>query len=166
MELWKKFGEFDSWEEINAAAEGLKNEGDTESLYALAEENGIDKEDAEEYFNDPDMKELCTPIMAALGKLDVEAKALGLPKDILINDWVAYVRLYISEDPAVAREIRKKEKSLVGCLAEILKASFNNQWTVPGEITKAAKISASRVTFGVVSTAECNRISKGYYGGH
>ena len=40
-----KFGEFDSAEELNKAAEGFKNEGDLESLYALAEENGISKED-------------------------------------------------------------------------------------------------------------------------
>ena len=36
------FGEFDTFEELNMAAEGLKNEGDTDSLYKLAEENGIE----------------------------------------------------------------------------------------------------------------------------
>ena len=47
--MFEKFGEMGSYEEVNLAAEGLKKEGDKESLYALAEENGVDKEDAEDY---------------------------------------------------------------------------------------------------------------------
>ena len=46
-----KFGEFDSAEELNKAAEGFKNKGDLESLYALAEENGISKDDAADYMD-------------------------------------------------------------------------------------------------------------------
>ena len=47
--MFEKFGEFDSAEELNMCAEGLRNEGDEESLIALAEENGIDGEDAEDF---------------------------------------------------------------------------------------------------------------------
>lgn len=47
--MFERFGEFDSAEELNLTAEGLKTEGDMESLLILAEENGIDKEDAEDY---------------------------------------------------------------------------------------------------------------------
>ena len=39
--MFEKFGEFDSFEEINELAENLFNEGDTESLKAMASENGI-----------------------------------------------------------------------------------------------------------------------------
>lgn len=42
----KQFGTFKSIEELNMCAEGLKNEGDIESLKALAVENGLDPEDA------------------------------------------------------------------------------------------------------------------------
>ena len=38
--MFDKFGEFNSVEELNAAAEGFRNEGDLESLMALAQENG------------------------------------------------------------------------------------------------------------------------------
>lgn len=43
------FGEFDSAEELNMAAAGLKEEGDIKNIYVLAKENGIEKEDAEAY---------------------------------------------------------------------------------------------------------------------
>ncbi|WP_371298721.1 hypothetical protein [Schaedlerella sp.] len=39
--MFDKFGEFDSYEEINELAENLFNEGDMGSLKAMAEENGI-----------------------------------------------------------------------------------------------------------------------------
>ena len=47
--LFEKFGEFGSAEELNRAAEGLKEEGDTQGLRLLAEENGIDLEDAADF---------------------------------------------------------------------------------------------------------------------
>ena len=46
--MWDKFGEFDSWEEINKAAEGQKAEGDKEALKELAKENGLE-DNAEDY---------------------------------------------------------------------------------------------------------------------
>lgn len=66
--MFEKFGEFDSVEELNRAAAAQKAEGDEEALVALAEENGIDKEDAEDYMDDC-ADELATPLMAAMGKL-------------------------------------------------------------------------------------------------
>ena len=47
--MFEKFGELNSVEELNKAAAGLKEEGDVASLIVLAEENGLDKEDAEDY---------------------------------------------------------------------------------------------------------------------
>ena len=49
--MFEKYGEFDSYEEINRAAAAQLEEGDTEAIYAIAEENGIDREDAEEYID-------------------------------------------------------------------------------------------------------------------
>ena len=42
--MFDKFGEFDSAEELNKAAEGLRNEGDRESLIELAKENGLSRQ--------------------------------------------------------------------------------------------------------------------------
>ena len=47
--MFEKFGEFDSAEEINRAAAAQRAEGDTEALMQIAIENGIDKEDAQDY---------------------------------------------------------------------------------------------------------------------
>ena len=75
MALFERFGEFDSVEELNMTAEGLKEEGDLESLKVLAEENGLDVADAEDYA-DGIVTELANSLLAALGKLKVEYKEL------------------------------------------------------------------------------------------
>ena len=74
--MFEKFGEFNSAEEINECAAGLKDEGDEKSLYALAEENGLTKEDVEDYL-DNCVDELCNTSMAAIGKLEVEEKEIS-----------------------------------------------------------------------------------------
>lgn len=68
--MFDKFGEFNSYEELNLAAEGFKKEGDMDSLMELAEENGINREDVEDYL-DGILTELTTPTAAALGRLDI-----------------------------------------------------------------------------------------------
>ena len=65
--MFDKFGEFDSCEELNRAAAAQFKEGDDEALIALAEENGIDREDVQDYI-DGIAGELATPLMAAYGK--------------------------------------------------------------------------------------------------
>lgn len=50
--MFDKFGEFDSAEELNAKAEELKAAGEEKRLVELALENGLDKEDAEDYMDD------------------------------------------------------------------------------------------------------------------
>ena len=95
--MFEKFGEFNSVEELNKTAEGLKAEGDADSLIELAVENGLDKEDAEDYM-DGIVEELANKLMAAFGKIKVEEADLK-PYGIMI-DWVQYIRLsliHISE---------------------------------------------------------------------
>ena len=92
--LFEKFGEFDSAEELNRAAAAQLAEGDIDAIYGIAEENGIDREDAEDYI-DGAAPELCTPIMAALGKLKVEAAELE-PQEIM-EDWLTYIRIQCAE---------------------------------------------------------------------
>jgi len=73
--MFDKFGEFGSHEELNMAAAGLLEEGDTESLLALTEENGLDQDDAQEYI-DGSVPELATPIVAAVGRLSIQKNHL------------------------------------------------------------------------------------------
>lgn len=77
--MFDKFGEFDSVEELNMAAAGFLNEGDLDSLRELAAENGIDPEEAEDYiagYSD----EFAQPYIAALGRLQVEAREIKKKK--------------------------------------------------------------------------------------
>ena len=75
------FGEFNTYEEINQAAQGLKAEQDIKNLRILAEENGIEKEIANLYISGQ-LDELTDCETAAIGKLDVEAAELK-PKEIM-----------------------------------------------------------------------------------
>lgn len=158
--MYDKFGEFDSWEEINKAAEGQKEEGDTEALKELAKENGIDIEDAEDYL-DGIIPELCTPLIAALGKLKVEEEDLK-PKDIMI-DWINYIRTLCSNEKNICLAVRKKGKSLKGCIGALLKWSFGHQQQIDKDIIKAAGVSASKITLGIPGMREAHKLIKEYY---
>ena len=107
--MWEKFGEFDSYEEINRAAAAQLKEDDIEAIYAIAEENGIDREDAEEFI-EGDAAELVTALMAAIGKLKVEAAELK-PKEIM-TDWVNYIQIQCVEDPKMRLAVRRRGKHL------------------------------------------------------
>jgi hypothetical protein len=112
--LYQVFGEFDSAEEINLAAAGLKAEGDITNIYVLAKENGIEKEDVEDYVNG-DNEELTDPMSAAIGKLTVELQEIDdVNCDIAsgVSDYLK-TRCY---DKELAKAIRSKVKSLADCV--------------------------------------------------
>lgn len=164
--MFDQFGEFDSWEEINEAAQGQKNEEDKESLINLAVENGIDKEDAEDYF-DGILSELCNPILAAQGKLKIEKeeyKKHNKEKNI-IDDWISYIENLVSTNDDFALQIRKKGKSIKGCIGALLKYSFGHQVNVDKDIIKESGIKASKVTMGIPCMQQAHKIIKEYYGG-
>lgn len=144
--MFGKFGEFDSVEELNKCAAGLLAEGDTDSIIDLAVENGIDKEDAEDYI-DGCVEDLATPIMAAFGKIKVECDELK-PKEIM-EDWVEYIKAQCVESDDMEEAVRRKGKSIKGCIAALLSWSFKNQYEIDKEIIKAAGVSASKVTLGI-----------------
>lgn len=108
MALFERFGEFDSVEELNMTAEGLKAEGDIESLKVLAVENGLDAADAEDYANGI-VTELASALMAAEGKIAVESKALGI--DGIMSDWKDTVIEECAEDKAFCAAVRKRENT-------------------------------------------------------
>lgn len=157
--MFEKFGELNSCEEINELAENLFNEGDFESLRAMAQENGIEKELTDLYING-DLPELCDPMTAAIGKLEIECQNLK-PKEIM-EDWVEYIRGECMESEEVASAVRWKGKSLKGCITELLKWSFKNQQTVDKDIVKAAGVNA-RVTLGIPGMGRAKKIIREYY---
>lgn len=160
--MFDKFGEMNSYKEINELADNLFNEGDQESLKEMAKENGIMQEFVEMYLQG-DIPVLCDPLTAALGKIDVEAEELK-PKEIM-EDWVEYLRGQCMENEILAHQVRKKGKSLKGCIAALLKWSFANQNPVGQDILKEAGVKAGRVTLGIPGMARAKKIITEYYMG-
>ena len=160
--MFDKFGEMNSFGEINELAENLFNEGDSTSLYEMAKENGIDKEYVDMYLAG-DIPALCDALTAALGKIDAEVAELK-PKEIM-EDWVEYLRGQCMENEILAFNVRKKGKSLKGCIAALMMWSFKNQQVVDKDIIKAAGVSAGRVTLGIPGMARAKQIITDYYMG-
>lgn len=158
--MFETFGEMDSFEELNELAENLFNEGDIESIKIMAKENGIPEDYAEMYI-DRIIPFLSDALIAANGKLDLECKELE-PKEIML-DWVEYIRGQCMEYTEMALAVRKKGKSLKGCLAELLKWSFKNQIPIEKEILNAAGVSAGRVTLGIPGMGTAKKIIRDYY---
>lgn len=158
--MFERFGEFDSAEEINETAVSLRREGDTESLGVLAEENGIDK-DVLEVFLGGTLLYLCDEMTAAIGKIEVEAKAIKCAW--IMEDWVEYIKAQCFERPEIARAVRRKGKSLAGCIAALLEWSFRHQIPVDKEIMKAAGVTAGKCTLGIPGMARAKQIITKYY---
>lgn len=158
--LYDKFGEFDSADEINASAEGLFNEGDYENIKVLAKENGIEKDFVDMYLSG-DIPVLCDTTSAALGKLEVEASELK-PVEIM-EDWLDYIRVCCTEDDQMAQAVRRKGKSLKGCIGALLSWSFKARYKVDAEIVKEAKIGSARVEMGIPGMGTAKHLIKEYY---
>lgn len=159
--MFDTFGEFDSADEMNRAAAAQRKEGDNDAILAIAEENGIDKEDAMDFI-DGCVAAFVTPLMAAYGKLDIEAKELQ-PYEIM-EDWLQYIKLKCAEEPEMAVAVRRKGKSLKGCIAALLEWSMKNQKPVDKDILKAVKINY-KVTLGIPGMGRAKRIITEYYMG-
>lgn len=162
MAIFDKFGEFGSADEVNELAKNLLKEGDKASIKALAKENGIPEEFAKMFISG-DIPVLCDVQTVAVGKIDVEAKELK-PQDIMA-DWVEYIKAVCMEDEAMAVAVRKKDKSLKGCIAAILEWSFGHQQPVNKDIIAKANVKAGRITLGIPGQATARKLIRGYYGG-
>lgn len=157
--MFDVFGEFDSAEELNLAAEGLKNEGDKESLYKLAKENGIESGFVDMYLSGG-MPELCDVATAAIGKIEVESAELK-PKELLL-DWVEYIKTSCFDNVDLAKAVRKKGRSLKGCIGVLLNWSFSNRYKVDKDIIKAAGINA-KVEMGIPGMGTAKKLIREYY---
>ncbi len=160
--MFDKFGELNSYEDINELAENLFNEGDLESIKIVAKENGIPEEIVELYIN-AETPVLCDALTAALGKIEVESEELR-PKEIM-EDWVEYLKAQCMENEQLALQVRKAGKSLKGCIGALLSWSFKNQQDIDKEIIKAAGVSAGKVTLGIPGMGRAKKVIRNYYMG-
>jgi hypothetical protein len=159
--MFEKFGEMGSAEEINLLAGNLLKEGDKESLFALAKENGISDYDVEDLI-DGETTELCTVLTAAIGKLELEEEALDLKE--LMKDWSEWIKAECVKDTEFAKAVRRNGKRLSGALGAVLKKSWEIKFDIPSEIVRAAGIGSAKVQFGVPGTGTLRKIVKEYYG--
>lgn len=125
--MYEIFGEMDSYQELNILAENLREEQDTESLYKLAEENGIEKEVVAEFVAYR-VDEFCGPIEAALGKLKVE-KEDAKEWAALAEDIAGYIESHC-DDIGFALQVRKKGKRMSEAVKRIKKAAVSVK--IPG----------------------------------
>lgn len=161
MALYEKYGEFDSYEEINMAAANQKAEGDLDAVREIAKENGIEDEDVEAFINGEE-PELCSALMAAEAKIRMEKEAMGLNE--IMADWADYVIRQCQEHPDMAVAVRRKGKSLAGAIGAVLKKSWQIKSKVPKEIVEAAGVvKGARVEMGIPGYATVTKILKKYY---
>lgn len=166
--MFEKFGEFDSYEEINRAAAAQKKEGDEAALIALALENGLDREDAEDYM-DIELDHMITPLQAAMGKLGIEKKELQLAG--VLTDWEELIEELCLEDEDLQLAVRRKGKYLVNCLAALLKFSFENKVQVSDAVVKATRVMHNGKTepmrgplyMGIPNKLQVKQIIREYY---
>lgn len=158
----KKFGVFKTVEELNRAAAAQKAEGDEEALIALAIENGLDREDAEDYM-DGAMDKLCTPYMAAIAKLNSEAKELELKSQLL--DWKDYLIQIMTEYPGdgLNNAVFDPDKKLLDVMAKGMKLSSENRIQVDKRIIKAAGLPDSAAYIGMCGRDDLREIIMSYY---
>lgn len=166
--MFDKFGEFDSAEEINAVAKMKLIEGKKEDIFAIANENGIDEGDAEDYIAGY-ISELATVLSAAVGKVELESKELKV--DGILSDWTGIVLQQCTIDEKFCVAVRKKGKALKYCMAALVKFAFESKVQVSDEIVKVTKVAHNGkeeplrgpLYLGVPNAAEAKRIVREYY---
>ena len=149
--MFEKFGEFNSVDELNMAAEGLLKEGDTASLMALAKENGIDEEDATDY-KDGCTDSLATVTMAAFGRLKIqegEIEKIKNPMEQMALRVILMMLKGMCTEEAMAAAVMQKGKRVL----EIFKAMKD----------EAEKHKSGNVGMSCGTDRELCEIIKAYY---
>lgn len=167
--MFDRFGEFDSAAELNAAADELVARGDAGAIYALAEENGIDREDAQDYLDAVIPIPLASPLMAAMGKLKVETADLNL--EGILEEWKDQVIDLCTEDKEMCAAVRSKGRCLRDCMAALIKFSFENKVQVSDKIVDVTKVihngklepMRKPLYLGFPNRAEAKQIIRDYY---
>lgn len=166
--MFERFGEFDSAEELNRAAEAQKAEGDEQALVSIAKENGIDVEDAED-FMDGAVEVFTTPLMAATGKLKIESEDIEI--DGILSDWKNQIIEMCMDNEDMQIAVRRKGKRLVECMARLIRFAFENKVLVSDKIVNITKVThngkeeAMRkpLYLGIPNRTQAEKIIKEYY---
>lgn len=168
--MFERFGEFDSCEEINRKAAELLAAADTDAVRKLAEENGLDPEDAEDYIIGAENR-LCSILAAALGKLDMEEADLEICG--ILKIWVDYIREMCTDIAGMAEAVRKKGKSLDKCMSGMIRFSYENKVKVSDKIVNITKVTnngkeeqmRAPLYIGFPDMAAAKRVIREYYMG-
>ncbi len=163
--MFEKFGEFDSVKELNTKAAELKGQNDEESLVVLAIENGLTREDAEDYMDDC-TDTLATALQAATGKLRMESKELNLAG--ILTDWVGELINLCIEDEAFRAAVRKKGRGLDGFIAVTADTGYKNRCKVCKKIVEKTVevkkvIGSHEFSIGIPDKATRRKLAYEYY---
>ena len=159
--MFDKFGPL-TYDELNETAKGLKMEGDIESLILLAEENGLDKEDAEDYA-DGAMEPFVTSLEAAFGKIEVEAAVLKAERSTTLTGMKELIFQVLRNNKQLQIAARNPEKQLAECYGRLFAEASRTRFNLPAAITKAAGL--PNVCIGDLTTERARVIIAEYYGG-
>lgn len=156
--MFDKFGKM-SYDELIRTAKAEKEEGDEEALIALAQENGLDKEDAEDYMDDL-TEVLCTPREAAVARVEMEAKELEVSG--IWEEWKGCVLEMCMEDEDLCCAVCRKNRSLVGLFGKLLKLGFDSKQRVDKRICKEAGLNDNVYT-GIPTRQQVAETISNYY---
>ena len=156
--MFDKFGKM-SYYELIRTAKAEKEEGDEEALIALAQENGLDQEDAEDYMDDL-TEVLCTPREAAVARVEMEAKDLEVSG--IWEEWKGCVLEMCMQEEDLACAVCRKNRSLLGLFGKLLKLGFDSKQRVDKRICKEAGLNDNVYT-GIPTRQQVAETISNYY---
>ena len=156
--MFDKFGKM-NYDELIRTAKAEKEEGDEEALIALAQENGLDQEDAEDYMDDL-TEVLCTPREAAVARVEMEAKDLEVSG--IWEEWKGFVLEMCMQEEDLACAVCRKNRSLLGLFGKLLKLGFDSKQRVDKRICKEAGLNDSVYT-GIPTRQQVAETISNYY---
>lgn len=156
--MFDKFGKM-SYDELIRTAKAEKEEGDEEALIALAQENGLDQEDAEDYMDDL-TEVLCTPREAAVARIEMEAKDLEVSG--IWEEWKDFALEMCMQEEDLACAVCRKNRSLLGLFGKLLKLGFDSKQRVDKRICKEAGLNDNVYT-GIPTRQQVAETISNYY---
>ena len=156
--MFDKFGKM-NYDELIRTAKAEKEEGDEEALIALAQENGLDQEDAEDYMDDL-TEVLCTPREAAVARVEMEAKDLEVSG--IWEEWKVCVLEMCMQEEDLACAVCRKNRSLLGLFGKLLKLGFDSKQRVDKRICKEAGLNDNVYT-GIPTRQQVAETISNYY---
>ena len=156
--MFDKFGKM-NYDELIRTAKAEKEEGDEEALIALAQENGLDQEDAEDYMDDL-TEVLCTPREAAVARIEMEAKDLEVSG--IWEEWKGFALEMCMQEEDLACAVCRKNRSLLGLFVKLLKLGFDSKQRVDKRICKEAGLNDNVYT-GIPTRQQVAETISNYY---